>query len=79
MKNSYDRSMSLQCPTCGGETFEREGDESDVRCIRCDRTMTKDELQEANGSRIEAEIDALKAEVIKDVKADISKMFNKWK
>nr|WP_269433466.1 hypothetical protein [Sphingopyxis sp. H050] len=41
--------------------------------------MTKDELREANGARIEAEVDALKAEVMKDVKADFAKIFKKWK
>ena len=79
MKDSYDRSMSLQCPTCGSESFEHEEDKPDIRCIRCDRMMTKDELREANDERIEAEIDVLKAEVFKDVKADVAKMFKKWK
>lgn len=79
MKDSYDRSMSLQCPTCGGESFEHADVKIDVRCVRCDRVMTKDELREANGARIEAEVDALKAEVMKDVKADFAKMFKKWK
>ncbi|KTE18767.1 hypothetical protein ATE67_16855 [Sphingopyxis sp. H050] len=79
MKDSYDRSMSLQCPTCGGESFEHEDLKPDVRCVRCDRVMTKDELREANGARIEAEVDALKAEVMKDVKADFAKIFKKWK
>ena len=79
MKDSYDRSMSMQCPTCGGESFEHEEDKPDVRCVRCDRTMTKAELREANGARIEEEVEALKAEVLKDVKADFAKMFNRWK
>ncbi len=79
MKKSYDRSMSMQCPTCGGESFEHEKDNSEVRCVRCELTLTKDELREANGGRIEEEVEALKAEVMKDVKADFAKMFKKWK
>ncbi|WAC22928.1 ECs_2282 family putative zinc-binding protein [Blastomonas sp. SL216] len=79
MKDNYDRSITYQCPTCGGESFEHDDGDPEVRCVRCDRVMTKDELREANGARIEAEVDALKAEVLKDVKADFSKMFKKWK
>lgn len=79
MKDSYDRSMSMQCPTCGGESFEHNENLPDVRCVRCGLTMTKAELREANGARIEEELDDLKAEVIKDVKADLTKIFKKWK
>lgn len=79
MKDDYGRSISLQCPTCGGERFEHEEGKPDIRCLRCDRVMTKDELREANGTRIEEEVDALKAEVFKDVKADFTQIFKKWK
>ena len=79
MKDSYDRSVRLQCPTCGGESFEHEKDKPEARCIRCDRVMTKDELRAANGARLENELDALKAEVLTDIKADLAKMFKKWK
>ena len=79
MKDSYDRSMSLQCPTCGGESFEHEEEQPDVRCVRCDLILTKAELREANGARIDEEVEALKAEVLKDVKADFAKIFKKWK
>lgn len=78
MKNNYDRSISLQCPTCGGTDFEHN-DTEQVQCIRCERVLTKDELREANGTRIEAEVDELKAEVLKDVHADLKKIFKKWK
>lgn len=79
MKDSYNRSLRLQCPSCGGESFEQEEDKPDVRCVRCDRMMTKDELREANGARIEAEVDEIKGEVLKDVKADLANIFKKWK
>lgn len=79
MKDSYDRSMSMQCPTCGGESFEHDEDKPDVRCVRCGLTMTKAELREANEARIEEEVETLKAEVLSDVKADFAKMFKKWK
>lgn len=79
MKSDYDRSVSMQCPTCGCENFEREADNPHVRCVQCGLEMTKDELRDANGGRIEAEADALKNELLKDVKADFARMFKKWK
>ena len=78
MKANYDRSISLQCPTCGGADFEHDETEH-VKCVRCERTLTKSELQEANGARIETEIEELKSEVLKDVHADLKKAFSKWK
>ena len=76
--NKYDRSISMQCPTCGGTDFESD-EGSEIRCIQCDRTMTKDELREANSERIQAEVEEVKAEIVKDIKRDFSKMFKKWK
>lgn len=79
MKDNYDRSISMQCPTCGGESFEHDDDSPHVRCMRCDLTLTKEELRDGNGTRIEDEVETLKAEILKDVKADFAKMFKKWK
>lgn len=76
--NKYDRSISMQCPTCGGTDFE-SGESPEIRCAQCDRTMTKEELREANGERIQAEVEDVKAEIIKDIEKDFSKMFKKWK
>jgi ribosomal protein S27AE len=76
--NKYDRSISMQCPTCGGTDFESD-DSPEIRCGQCDRTMTKHELREANGERIQAEVEDVKAEIMKDIKKDFSKMFKKWK
>lgn len=74
----YDRSMEMQCPTCGGTRFEHD-DSPLVRCVKCDRTMTKDDLRDANGDRIEAEFDDMKAEVFKDAITDMKKALKKWK
>ncbi|APR51915.1 hypothetical protein CA223_07265 [Sphingomonas koreensis] len=74
----YNRSISMQCPTCGGTDFAQD-DSSIVKCASCDREMTKDELREANGDRIQAELEVIKAEVMKDIRADFAKAFKKWK
>ena len=79
MKSDYDRSIRMQCPTCGSETFEHEADNPHVRCARCGLEITKDELRDANAGRIEAEADALKSELLKDVKADFARMLKNWK
>lgn len=78
MKDNYDRSISLQCPTCGGTKFEQDEIEI-VKCFRCERTLNQTELRESNARLIEAELDDLKTQILKDVKADIRKIFSKWK
>ncbi|WP_229710718.1 ECs_2282 family putative zinc-binding protein, partial [Novosphingobium indicum] len=78
MKDNYDRSISLQCPTCGGTDFE-QNDTEQVKCYRCERVLTKAELREANNGLVEAEVEDLKAELLKDVRDDFKKMFSKWK
>ncbi len=78
MKDKYDRSISLQCLTCGGAEFEQDETEI-VKCFRCERTLTQTELRESNGRLIEAELDDLKTQILKDVKADLRKIFSKWK
>ncbi|MFZ8499128.1 ECs_2282 family putative zinc-binding protein, partial [Staphylococcus aureus] len=70
MKANYNRSVSLQCPTCGGTQFEFDETEF-VKCSRCDRVLNKEELRRANGCLIEAEVEEMKAEVLRDVKADL--------
>lgn len=76
--SKYDRSISMQCLTCGGEDFETNTSDT-VKCSRCGRSMSKVELREANSTRIEHEIANVKAEVLKDVKDDLSRIFRKWK
>jgi uncharacterized Zn finger protein (UPF0148 family) len=78
MKDNYDRSISLQCPTCGGTEFEQD-EIGIVKCFRCERTLTQTDLRESNGRLIEAELEDLKTEILKDLKADIRKIFSKWK
>jgi uncharacterized Zn finger protein (UPF0148 family) len=77
MKGNYDRSISPQCPTCGGTDFE-QNDTEQVKCYRCERVLTKAELRDANSGLVEAEMEDLKAELLKDARADFKKMFSKW-
>lgn len=80
MKNDYSRSVSMQCSTCGGTQFEFDEDGGPIRCTGCDRVYaSKDELIAENGGRIDSEVEEIKAAVLKDVRADFSKMFKKFK
>lgn len=74
----YDRTISMECPTCGGTSFEQD-DSPIVKCATCGREISKDDLREANGARIEAELEDVKQQVFKDIKADFAKAFKKWK
>lgn len=80
---SYDRTITLYCPTCAGTQFEY-GDDIDagyatVRCIGCDRVMTKDELMLENLENIDAHVSEIGNEVTEDfakeMKATLTRAF----
>lgn len=70
--SKYSRSVTLLCPTCGNTDFERDGDNSPLRCVGCDRVFEREELIRENGEVIEAELDEMKAEVLRDVEKELS-------
>lgn len=78
MKKDYSRSVSMQCSTCGGTQFEFGEDDGPVRCTGCDRTYAREELIRENGARIDSQIEEMGADVFKDVKKDLSKIFKKF-
>jgi ribosomal protein S27E len=73
----YSRSIAMMCPTCGHEDFEFEQDEGPIRCTSCSRVFTREELIRENGEVIEAEVDELKADVLKDARKELSEGFRK--
>jgi hypothetical protein len=79
MKQDYSQSVSMQCSTCGGSDFEFEDDNSPVRCVRCDRIYTREELTHENGARIDSEVEGMKAEIVADIRQDFSKIFKNLK
>jgi hypothetical protein len=79
MKKDYSRSVSMQCSTCGGTQFEFGEDDGLSRCTGCDRIYARAELIRENGARIDGQIEEMGADVFKDVKKDLSKMFKKFK
>ena len=78
--DKYDRSLPLHCPTCGGTEFEAETDASQddagqIKCPSCGLTTTKDELIACNGEHIEAQIDEIKEELVKDIAKSLKDAF----
>jgi len=67
------------CPTCGGTDFSFEHDDSPVRCIGCDRVLTRDELVRENGLQIESAVDEMKKEFIADATRKLRKIRKKLK
>lgn len=69
--SKYSRSVAMLCPTCGNTDFEHEADNSPLRCVGCDRVFERDELIRENGEVIEAELDEMKAEVLREAKKEL--------
>lgn len=73
----YSRSIKLLCSTCGNGDFEFEDEAGPLRCTSCDRVFTRDELIRENGEIIESEMDEVKAEILGDVKKELSDSLRK--
>jgi hypothetical protein len=70
----YERIVSMQCPTCGGNEFEREdenqGDEELIKCIGCDLEITLQALRDTNAKNIQAHVDEVGKEVVSDLQKE---------
>lgn len=73
----YDRSISMQCPTCGGTEFEFESkdDSQPIKCPACGFTTTKDDLIEANRENIDVHVDEIKEQVLSDLTKSLKDAF----
>lgn len=65
----YNRTVTMNCPTCGGTQFRLPSDGSSelVTCASCDRTLTRVDLLQENSENIAAHVEEVKAEVMKDI------------
>jgi len=79
MKDSYNKSIHLQCITCGDTDFEFSEDKSWVKCNRCGKEYLGgyDELVELNQEKINLELDMTKEEIGKDLQKDMIDMLKK--
>lgn len=82
MASKYDRSVALNCPTCGCTQFqvERGVDESVelVKCASCLRELTKDELIKDNDENISTHVNEIKEQLVQDIRKDFKKFLGKF-
>lgn len=82
LKKNYNRSVSLQCATCGSTSaFETDEKTGVITCKRCNRVYYGgyDELVNLNQKQIADEVDDAKKEIEKDVQKELNKIFKKFK
>lgn len=75
----YNRTLSMRCPTCASDQIKPEHgvDETTVlaKCASCGRVLTKDELIRENSELIDAQVNEIGAEMVKDAAAELRKAF----
>lgn len=84
-----EMSISLKCCVCGNdqfstvdETIEDMLDATDhtlIKCSDCGRVVTKEQIIEENSHIIDANIEDLKKDIVKQVEKDLKKAFKKWR
>ena len=80
----YSREIKMLCPVCANDQFSSlDGfddldiapDNSKLQCADCGATFTKEELIEKNQHIIDANIEDVKKDLLKDLEKEIKKMF----
>ena len=84
MKN-LERNVTLYCPICGNDQFSCIDESIDnlsdapndvtLKCSDCGSIFTKGELIESNQDIINANIEEIKQEAIKELEKKLKKMF----
>lgn len=79
------RKVTLYCPTCGNDQFSSVDveiddlsdapDDTRIQCADCKCIFTKAELIEANQDIINANIEEMKKDLLKDLEKKLKKMF----
>jgi len=79
MKDSYDKSLQLQCHVCGDTNLESNENRSWIKCNNCGKEYHGgyNELVEFNQSKINQELEKTKEEIFKDLQKDMGDMFEK--
>lgn len=79
-----NRKISMHCPTCGNDQFSTVDDVEDLvdapddtkfKCSDCKSVFTKAELLESNQDIINANIEDIEAEAIKEFEKKLKKIF----
>lgn len=75
------RNIKLNCPICANDQFlyDSELESTIYKCSDCSKEFTKDELLVANEYKINANIEDIKKEAIKEIEKELKEMFKKIK
>lgn len=77
----YNRSITLQCPTCGNTEFSHDGANGQagelLTCGNCELEISKDDLTRANGENVQAHIQEIREAVAKDVRNELHESLKK--
>jgi len=68
---NYDRSVPLNCPTCGGTDFS--GADELLTCTGCSLEISREDLVQRNAENIQAHVAELKQEVTADLQKQLKK------
>ena len=71
--SKYDRSVSMQCPTCGATEFAHKEESELVKCASCGREMSRDELMHENSENIQEHA----AEIARQATTDLAQELRK--
>lgn len=83
MKN-LEKNISLLCPVCGNKMFEDLNENIDdlsddecfkYKCANCNRIFTKKELLDANQLLIDATVEEIENDAIKQIEKELKKAF----
>lgn len=72
--DKHSRTIALQCPTCGGGSFQSEtGEDTEVKCVQCGRVIERDDLLRENSENIQENLEDMKSDVEKDIARQMRK------
>ncbi len=83
------RNVKLYCDVCGNDQFstiddidcelKEASDETKIQCSDCGKIFTKAELIEINQEVIDANIDHIKKEAVREIEKELAKALKKWR
>ena len=77
------RNVELVCSICGcndfitDKDFKEMSDDEEIKCVGCGHIFTKAELIKENQGRIDAKVDELVEDTIKDFEKELKKLFSR--
>lgn len=79
MEKDYSQSVSMMCSTCGSRDFSFDDENGPVSCAECGRVFSREELVRENGALVDAAVDDMKEQILKDTTKTLRNMLKKFK